>query len=409
MTLEPIPYTLANGNVLQGFPSQSLPLVKLDFMFEAGPLYQTKLLTASLTNVLLGEASQSMNSQQVAEFMDFRGIILDRDLDNCVSTLSVYSLSKYLPELLPVLVQLLKAPAFSQQDFEVALQKKRQQFLVGQQKTSTVASRLFYQSIYGTQHHMGIYATLEDFDRVRVDDVKAFFEKRYSLGNARIVVSGHYSDEDLALIDRYFGGEQVADLEVRGMAVEIVPEPQHQRCQIRSEEGVQATIRVGRLLPMSWDSKSYARLQVLSTLLGGYFGARLMTNIREDKGYTYGIYSRTRIVRDSLSFCISTDVGSQYVDATLKEIYYELQRLCDEPVADEELDLVRKVMEGDFIRSVDGIFECSERYRQMCATHVTEVFKDNYFEAVRGVSPVELQQLAQQYLHPSMLTEVVAY
>lgn len=408
MNLEPIPYSLQNGNTLYCFPSKSLPLVKLDFTFEAGPIYQTKLLTASMTNTLLFMASKDKSSQEVAEFMDYRGIIIDRDIDSCVSNFSIYTLNKYLPELLPLLDELLRKPSFSKADFDVALQKKRQQYLVGQQKTLYVASRLFYQSIYGPQHAMGTYAELKDFDALQLSDIESFCDQFYDIAHAHIVISGDYSESDLALINQLWGcDESKKEQKIAGMPVLEAPKPTQVQMSIKEEGGPQATLRIGRLLPMKWDSMEYAYFQVLSTVLGGYFGARLMSNIREDKGYTYGIYSRTRIVRDSLSFCITTDVGTQYCEDAILEIKKELQRLCNELVPEEELDLVRHVMEGDYIRSIDGIFECSERYRQMSANHLSEQFRLNYLEAVRSVSSAQLQQVAQKYISPEMLTYVV--
>jgi len=142
---------------------------------------------------------------------------------------------------------------------------------------------------------------------------------------------------------------------------------------------------------------------ILTTLLGGYFGSRLMSNLREDKGFTYGIYARTQIYRGVIVFFITADVAASAADAAEKEILYELQRLIDKPVSEEELDLVKVVLAGDFIRSVDGVFERAARFGDMLGTHVTEQLTENLREALGSVTPQQLQQLAARILRSDQL------
>ena len=167
---------------------------------------------------------------------------------------------------------------------------------------------------------------------------------------------------------------------------------------------VQTTVRVGRLLPVAWDDPDYARLMLLVTILGGYFGSRLMSNLREDKGYTYGIYARTQIYRGAIVFYTSADVAGDVADDAEREIMHELQRLVDDPVPQAELDLVRTVLAGDFLRSVDGIFERSARFVDMLGTDVTELLTDNLREALATTTPSDLQRLAAEHLAPQMMT-----
>ena len=129
-----------------------------------------------------------------------------------------------------------------------------------------------------------------------------------------------------------------------------------------------------------------------------------MSNLREDKGYTYGIYARTQIYRGVIVFYLTADVAGNVADEAGKEIMHELQRLVDEPVPDEELDLVRTVLVGDFLRSVDGIFERSARFCDMLGTDITEQFTDNLREAILTTTSADLQRLAATYLAPQQMT-----
>jgi len=106
----------------------------------------------------------------------------------------------------------------------------------------------------------------------------------------------------------------------------------------------------------------YVGMAILSTILGGYFGSRLMANIREDKGYTYGIGSGLVSMRHSGYLYIASDVGANVREQAVEEIYKEIDRLCNDLVSTEELNLVRNYMTGAFLRNIDGPFAIAERF-----------------------------------------------
>ena len=165
----------------------------------------------------------------------------------------------------------------------------------------------------------------------------------------------------------------------------------------------QTTVRVGRLLPLSWDSAEYTRFMLLTTALGGYFSSRLMQNLREDKGLTYGIYARTQIYRGLIVFYITADISGGSARMAVAEIKNELSRLCNETIPDEELHLVKTVMAGDFLRSVDGIFERSARFCDMYATCVDEQLTVKLPRPLEHTTPEEIKELAAEYLQPESM------
>ena len=170
----------------------------------------------------------------------------------------------------------------------------------------------------------------------------------------------------------------------------------------------QTSIRIGRILPLVWDSVDYAHFIILTTILGGWFGSRLMRNIREDKGYTYGIYARTQIYRGCIVFYITADVAANTADDAIGQVFHEIEQLVHEPVSDEELTLVKNVLVGDFLRSVDGIFELSSRYCDMQANGVDERLTDNLRAAIKDTTATELQELAQRLLKVEDMTVCTA-
>ena len=399
-TLLPQEHPLATGGTLYAFPSASTDLVKIDLIHEAGSAYQPQPLCAAAANRLFAVASDDMDARQLAEFMDYRGIVVDHNPDILTASTSVYFLRRYLDELLPVLQQLLLHPAFPQDDFEVFLSKRRQELQAMQRKTREVARRLFYQTLFGTEHPLGRYAEPDDADRLDRETVVRFFHRRYR--SRQLIVSGNIDAELMEKVTESLVPLQVE--ESKNQKVEDLISTFHYQLstiKVAVPGAVQTTLRVGRILPLRWDSVDYARFMLLTTLLGGYFGSRLMSNLREDKGYTYGIQAHTQIYRGVIVLYITTDVAASAADAAEEEIRRELQRLCDEPVGDDELAMVKTVLTGDFIRSVDGVFERSERLRSMLATDVDETFTDNLREALQTTTADHLLQLSRRFLQPA--------
>ncbi|MBQ7062573.1 MAG: insulinase family protein [Bacteroidales bacterium] len=409
--LVPEEYRMRNGRVLYYFPDAHINLVKIDLMFEAGSAWQQCLLQSAATLQLLGEGTSRHTAHEVAEFMDYRGIIVERSNTAVTATLTVYSLARHLEELVPMLHEMVTQSRYGEDEFRPYMAKRRQQMLTALQKTSHMARCHFFEGLYGRSHPLGAFAMPDDVDRLTVEEVRDFYKRCFDLSRLTIVLGGAVTDTVLQLFDRWFGD---------------VPSTPCVRMELPAAQGtgtglrhvamphvVQNTLRVGRLLPFAWDDKEYARFMVLSTLLGGYFGSRLMSNLREEKGYTYGVNAMTQIFRGSLAFFIVTDVAADKAEAALDEIRGELERLCNEPVERDELELVRTCMLGDFLHSIDGVFERSERFCQMLSTGVDERFTDNCMAVLDpdgpdAVTPEQLQDLACRLLRSELLLQVSA-
>jgi predicted Zn-dependent peptidase len=148
-------------------------------------------------------------------------------------------------------------------------------------------------------------------------------------------------------------------------------------------------------------------LYVLSTILGGYFGSRLMANIREDKGYTYNIYATLDAMLFDGYFCIGTEVGNELVEPTIKEIHHEMKLLREELVSTEELEMLRNYLMGNFLAMLDGPFNISELLRTMLIEDLPFSSFEQMIETVNTIQPEQLRDLACKYLNPDNMWEVV--
>lgn len=383
------------------FRSESTELVKIDLLFEAGSAYQAQKLCAAAAIKLLPVATRSMNATRMAEFLDYRGVIVETNNEVQQSTLTVYMLRRFANEVIPVIGQMLAEPAYDERDFNVWQEKKRQEIAAYEMRTPERARRLFYESLFGPAHPLGRHASPEDAAQLTLEPVQHHYRQYYQSAGCTVVVAGKVDDELLALVQRNI----LANMPMAN-AASLAPLPSpHSPCaghfSVQIPNARQTTLRIGRVLPLQWNELDYARFTILTTLLGGYFGSRLMANLREDKGYTYGVTARTQIYRGVIVFFITTDVATHVANAAEKEIILELERL--QQIDEEEMELVKTVLTADFVRSVDGVFERSSRFCDMYATCVTEQFTENLRTAINETTAGQLQELARRLLAPGEL------
>lgn len=403
-TLQPREYRLSNGGLLHYFPSQTTQLVRADILFEAGSAYQSQLLCAAATCKLLTVATRSLDSAHLSEYMDYRGVVMETGNELFQSTITLYFLRRYAQDVVRVLDEMVTGPAYSDDDLRVWQNRRRQELAALEQRSSHIARRLLNRSIYGENHPLGWYATADDVLRLTSAAIADHFHSHY--GNRGVVLAGAVDDEMLEL----FGHLQSPVWPPANSATlpAVMPSGAAQMHRCTMADSVQTSIRIGRLLPLTWDSMDYAYVMILTTVLGGYFGSRLMSNIREDKGLAYGIYARTIVYRGAIEFFIAADVAGGTADEAVKETLAEIERLTTEEIPDEELTLVRTVMVGDFLRSIDGCFELQQRYCDMLGSWATDQLTTNLRQALATCTPALLRQVAARYLSVDQMTVCLA-
>ena len=388
------------------FPFSGTQLVKMDLLFEAGSAYQAKKLAAAGATKLMPLATTKMDSAAMSEFMDFRGIIVETSPDIYQVTETFYFLDRYADELLPVVGDMLRDAALADADFEVWRAGRRQEIAKQMRQPSAVARQKFNEAIFGPDHPMGRHATVEDAENIGPEDIRRHYCDFFT--SPKIVLAGNINQEMVeGVVGRILNNRSNRSNQ-SNQNTPIIQNTPKKIIEAPIDAATQTSLRIGRVLPLAWDSMDYARFMLLTTLLGGYFGSRLMSNLREDKGYTYGIYARTQLRRGCIVFFITAEVAAGTDRAAIGEVMAEMERLRNEPVTEQELELVKTVMVGDFLRSVDGIFERSARFCDMLDAHIDERLTDNLREAINTTDAAQLQELAQRLLKPEDMTVIAA-
>jgi predicted Zn-dependent peptidase len=280
----------------------------------------------------------------------------------------------------------------------------KQRLNVNLKKCDFVAHRLIDKYIYGENHPYGRFTHFEDFDALTRDELLKFYQQYYLNGNLVIFVAGKLPADIFSLLNTHFGDlkNQPANLS------QISPQPAEEKKYrvINDPNGVQGAIRMGTPFP-NRHHPDFLKVQVLNNLFGGYFSSRLMSNIREDKGYTYGIHSYLQNHIHQTAWVISTEAGRDVCEPAIVEIYKEMERLRNEVVEEDELLLARNYMMGSILSDLDGPFQIINRWKNIILNGLDESYFYKSIETIKTVSAKELQELANKYLVPEKFYELV--
>lgn len=399
---------MPNGTPLNIIQVGSEDVVRLDLLIKGGQWNQTQPLLAMFTNRMLREGTRSLSSSQIAEKLDYYGAWLDLSSSVNYGFVTLYSLGKYFPKTIEILASMIKEPVFPEKELSVVVDVNKQQFLVNAQRVDVMARKRLNRALFGLSHPLGRYAELEDYDRINSEVLKSFYHQYYHSGNCSVYVSGKVSPEVIHCIEQHFGESDWGDTTRKIKNETFVPTTEDcKRIFVEKEDALQSSIKIGTF-SINQQHPDYLKLRVLVTLFGGYFGSRLMSNIREDKGYTYGIGAGLVNYPNTGVLGISTEAANEYVEPLIAEVYKEMDILCSEKVSDEELDMVRNYMLGDMCRSYESAFSLSDAWIFIETSGLKNDFFDHTLKAIREVTSDEFQALAQKYFCKENLIAVVA-
>lgn len=397
--------TLDNNVNTYEINAGSQDLIKLELVFAAGSRFQEKPLLAYAVNSLLLEGTAEYTSEQIADLTDYYGAFLQTDVDKDFASVTLYSLNKHLAKVLPLLKSVVTEAVFPIQEIETFIQNEKQRFLVDEKKVSSIARKQFNEMLFGSSHPYGYNVKINDFDNLSRESILEFYNQFYHAGNCTIIAAGKISPVEQNFITSYFGNNFQIKSSPNYLPKTIQSTNENKKLVFR-DDAVQSAIRIGRPL-FNKTHPDYFGMQVLNTVLGGYFGSRLMANIREDKGYTYGIGSGLLSMKEAGAFFISTEVGVEVCNDAINEIYLEISRLREELIPDEELQLVKNFMMGVFLKNVDGPFALADRLKSLLEYDFGYDFFDKYILTIKSITPVQLRELAIKYLNEDDLMELV--
>jgi predicted Zn-dependent peptidase len=396
--LKPYTYfTLDNGVPVYAINAPEQEVALIEWVFYAGNCYEEKNMVAASANYLIRNGTRSKNAFAINEYFEFYGSFLNRHCYNETASVTLHSLSRHLPELLPVVTELLTESVFPEEELAIYKQNQKQSLEVNLKKCDFVANRLIDEYLYGFTHPYGRYASMSEYDNLQRNELIRFYDEFYVNGNCILFVAGNLPKDIDKLLNKHFGALILNKQQAAPVKYEKNPASEKKHKLVNDANGVQAAIRIARPFP-NRHHPDFIKVQVLNNILGGYFGSRLMSNIREDKGYTYGIHSFVQNHIHETAWAISTEAGRDVAEATISEVYKEMQRLCNEPVDEEELHLVRNYMIGGILGDLDGPFQIIARWKNYVLNNLKADYFNNSISAIKKITAAELQDLANKYL-----------
>lgn len=400
-------FVLPNGIPVSLMEAGSQDVTRIDWVFPAGSVQAGMPLLASTVANLILEGTTTRTSAQISEMLDFYGAYLNAQTYHHNSLISLFCLSRDLPVLIPLVEDVVKNAVFDPVEFDIYIAKRRQEHLIDSDKVKNIAARRFSQVIFGEDHPYGRKLELHHFDSLKRDDLIDFYHKAFTPQGCRIVVAGQPGKGLTELLTDSFGSKQWCPGPFNQNGVGET-NPSVQMFHLVEREGaLQSALRIGRPLFNNHHS-DFIALQIVNTILGGYFGSRLMMSVREEKGLTYGIGSSIVPFRKSGMWMIASEVKGEMRQAAIDAIFEEMQRLINEPVSEHELELVKNYMLGELLRNFDGPFSSSDIYRSLLEFDLDFGFYEEMTREIRSITPDQIQSLASKYLNPKDFYVVVA-
>ena len=397
-------YLLKNGVEVYAIDAGAEEVMMVEWVYYAGDWYEEKNLVAAATNFMLKNGTSSKTAFQVNEHFEYYGAYLSRAAYNETSTITLHTLSKHIEQLLPVVREMLTDSIFPEQELATYKKIMQQRLSVNLLKCDFVAHRFIDAYLYGEQHPYGRYSRSQDYEALTREQLIAFYRKYYQQGKFIMFVAGKLPKNLEELLNQNFG--DLANNKIESLNYLSKPAIEKRQRITNDPNGVQGAIRIARPFP-NRHHPDFSKAQVLNSLFGGFFGSRLMANIREDKGYTYGIHSYVQNHIQQTAWMVSTEAGRDVCEAAIKEVYHEMEVLRNELVDEEELLLVRNYMMGSILGDLDGPFQVIARWKNIILNDLDEKYFYNSINTIKTITAEEIKQLAQKYFQPDEFYELV--
>ena len=397
---------LDNGITLYAVNDCIEPVVQVDLVFPAGLWYENGKGIAQATAALLKSGTSRLTSFQINETFEQYGASVKAGAGSDWASLSVSCMTRHLSHILPLMAELLTDTQFPQHEIDIYIQNARQRLSIQLKKSDFVANRLIDQYLFGEQHPYGKFTRMEDLDSINREALLQHLQSHYTASGCMIFMAGQFSANEIKLVNQCFGKSLQANAQAAPPVFTMQPSAERKHRVSNDPDGVQGAIRMLRSFPEK-QHPDFTPMIVLNTVFGGYFGSRLMSNIREEKGYTYGIHSYLYNNRHHGAFIITTEAGRDVCEATIAEVYKEMERLKTEPIPEDELMLVKNYLLGTILGDLDGAFQIIQRWKNLILNGFTEERFYNNIQTYKQITSEQLMQLAKTYLNPDDFYELL--
>jgi zinc protease len=398
-------FFLDNGIPVSVLQADGPDVVKMEIIFQAGRYYEKNKAVAKVTASTLKEGTSKMSSAHIAEQIDYFGANLTTGSDMDTSFVQTHFLGKYFKDIVGIVRSLLTDPGFHENEISKYKSRQIERLKNDLSKNDILAYRYFTERLFGDDHPYGYSTQPDDYNNVSREMILQHYNDLYVPGNCTILITGNITDDKIQWMNESLGTIK-GNNEYTNIRTDKPVSALPGKFRYENDRMYQTAVRIGKKM-FNRHHPDYPAMYLLNTVLGGYFGARLSANIREDKGYTYGIYSAMDMLQRDGYFIISTDVGNEYLDRTIFEIYRELEMLRREPVQADELKLVRNYIKGYMLSMINGNINTLSLIKTIELSKLPKDYFTGFVNKISEVTPEELMAMANKHLPAEEISEVL--
>lgn len=380
-------------------------LVRVEWIFDNVFSKGEQSLLNTVASGMLLEGTTRYTHAQIVDKVDFFGAYLIPEYAYDHSALTLFSLNKHVVNVLPIVKSILTESNYPQRELNTYTRNGKQRLQVSLQKNDFVARRKFNTAIFGSNRY-GIVPEVDEYDRVTREVLLDLHKRQFIPKNCTIIIAGKVTPGLVGLLREHFDEGWQNDTAKAMETPPVFMEPDDKLIIEERPSSLQSAIRLGNKT-IRREHPDFPGLQVANILLGGFFGSRLMANIREDKGYTYGIGSGIVSLKYDAFLTISTQVGIEVTKATMREIEREINRLRDELATPEEIDLVKNYILGSLLGSLENVFSHADKFKNSYFSNLGLDYYHYYIDVVQRIDAHEIQRLSRQYLDYDNMVKVV--
>ena len=397
-------FTLKNGLKVIVVENDKLPTVAWTLSLNTGPITEgDKSGLAGMFGQVMRAGTTSKSKEVLDEEIDFMGASVNAG----ATSMSAFSLSKYKEDVLKLMTDVLYNPAFPEDELE----KVKKQTITGlasaKDDPNSISGTISSIVNYGKEHTYGEMTTEETVTNITIEDVRNHYKKYFKPNIAYLVVVGDISKKDAQkLVKKYFSDWKEGDFTPENF-VQPASVTKTNVNIVDKASAVQSVINITYPIDNKPGTADVTKLSVLNQILGGSASARLFTNLREDKGYTYGAYSSIGSSRYSATFSANASVRNEVTDSALVEFFNEMNRIRTELVTQEELDLAKNSLRGSFARSLESRSTVAQFALNTQLNNLPEDYYATYLKRLDAITAKDIQEVAMKYIRPDKANVIV--
>jgi predicted Zn-dependent peptidase len=402
----PEPVILANGMKMWIAGNGEDEINKLTIYMNGGAFQEDRPMQATACSMSVFNGNKNMTYAQIAEAIDFYGAWRAMQVFDNTTAFSLSSLNENFDKTLPIFIDSLRFPVFPNNEFELNKRQLAVNTATAREKVKYIANKEIMRMYFGANHPLAADPTPDDINSLTQEHIRSFYSSYYKAQNCNLVLAGRITDKEIATVDNVIS-QWLPEGEPARLA-EPKPSPSGEMLKIVHKEGaVQAAVAIVlKLVPRR--HPDFFKLRILTTVLGGYFGSRLMSNIREDKGYTYGISASLSGRAFDGHLAISTECDTQHCWNVIAETKKEMKRLCEEPIPEQELKVVKRHMLSDLAKTLDTPFNIGSYIGNMFCYGTYPTYLNEHVQEIISATSSDIQEIAQRYIDISQLRIVIA-